>query len=108
MVDPLLRQRFERGIQVVEQGCSIPRANGLIDVEEAWREGYEENRILCTHDKPARVFCVAGVIGLTAVLGDSIPLTTNIAKKSAAASVRQHFAHRPSCRRTVDSRPRSR
>jgi Leucine carboxyl methyltransferase len=51
MADPLLRQRFERGIQVVERGCSIPRANGFID-EEAWREGYEENRIRCTHDKP--------------------------------------------------------
>jgi hypothetical protein len=38
---------------------------------------------------PARVFCVAGVIGLAAVLGDSIPFTTNIAKKNAAASVRQ-------------------
>src|SRR5271170_6875037 len=88
MADPLLRQRFERGIQVVERGCSIPRANGFID-EEAWREGYEENRIRCTHDKPARVFCVAGVIGLAAVLGDSIPFTTNIAKKNAAASVRQ-------------------
>src|SRR5271154_2905839 len=50
MVDPLLRQRFECGTQVVERGCSIPRANGFIDEEAG--EGYEENRIRCTHDKP--------------------------------------------------------
>ena len=43
---------------------------------------------------PARVFCVAGVISLTAVLGDSIPLTAYIiAKKNAAASVSRHFVN---------------
>jgi hypothetical protein len=52
---------------------------------------------------------VAGVISLAAVLGDSIPFTTHmIAKKNAAARVRQQVRSPSSRRRTVDSRPRSR
>src|SRR5271163_1501138 len=51
MVDPLLRQRFERGIQVVER-VARSRARTGSSTKRRGGEGYEENRIRCTHDKP--------------------------------------------------------
>jgi hypothetical protein len=54
----------------------------VAEAEQFWREACEKNRIRrLTQDKPRPLFCMAGVISLAAVLGDSIPSSAHHSKK---------------------------
>jgi len=80
----------------------------VAEAEQFWREACEKNRIRrLTQDKPRPLFCMAGVISLAAVLGDSIPSSAHNNKKNRRrkreSALRQRYENVRSSAR-VDAR----